>query len=113
MEQLRSLLVKTSNQQSHTKWSAHDGLLSISTLAESQGKIANSLGAALNSQGLVVVEGVALRFDAGVLDHGTSVGLQTGHGAANVAIDLDNLLDGRGFEERGGYSLLDSENDTF
>lgn len=56
---------------------------------------------------------MALALDAGVLNHGPGVGLETGHGAANVAVDLDNLLDGGGFEEGGGDSLFDSQDNAF
>lgn len=38
--------------------------------------------------------------------------MQTGHGAADVAVDFDNLFDGGGFEESGGYALLDAEDDA-
>lgn len=37
---------------------------------------------------------MVLGFDAGVLDHGAGVGLQTGHGAADVGINFDDLFDG-------------------
>lgn len=113
MEQLGSVLIEAGNEKRNAKGPAHDGLLSVSTFAETQGEIANGLRAALDTQGLVVVEGVALALDAGVLNHGPGVGLETGHGAANVAVDLDNLLDGGGFEEGGGDSLFDTQDDTF
>lgn len=58
------------------------------------------------------MEGVVLALDAGVLDHGTGVGLQARHGAADVAVDFDNLFDGRGLEEGGGYTFLDAEDDA-
>lgn len=113
MEQLGSVLVKARNEKRNAKGPAHDGLLSVSTLAEAQGEVADGLRAALDTQGLVVVEGVALALDAGVLNHGPGIGLETRHGAANVAVDLDNLLDGGGFEEGGGDSLFDTQDDAF
>lgn len=58
------------------------------------------------------MEAVILTLDAGVFDHGASVGLQAGHGAANVGVYFDNLLDGRGLEEGGGYALFDAEEDA-
>ena len=56
---------------------------------------------------------MGLALDAGVLDHGAGVGLEAGHGTANVAVDLYNLLDGGGLEEGGGDALLDAEDDAF
>jgi hypothetical protein len=41
---------------------------------------------------------VVLAFNAGMLNHGARIGLQTGHCASNVPIYLDNFLDGRGFQ---------------
>lgn len=112
MKQLGTVLVKASDEERNTKGPAHDGLLSVSALSEAQGKVANGLGAALHAEGLVVVEGVALALDAGVLNHGSGVGLEAGHGASDVAVDLDNLFDGGGFEERRCDSLFDAEDDA-
>lgn len=112
MEELRTILIETSNQQRNTEGTTHDGLLAIGTLAEAQGQVADGLGAALDAQSLVIVESMALAFDAGVLDHGAGISLESGHGAANVAVDLDNLLDRRGLEECRGDTLLDTENNT-
>ena len=58
------------------------------------------------------MEAVILTLDAGVFDHGTSVGLQAGHGAADVGIYFDNLFDRGGLEEGGGYALFDAEEDA-
>lgn len=49
---------------------------------------------------------MVLRLDARMLDHGPGVGLQAGHGAANVAVDFDDFLDRGGFEERTCYTLF-------
>ena len=68
--------------------------------------------AALDSEWLIVVESVVLRLHASVLDHGAGVGLKTGHGASDVAVDLDDLLNGGGLEECGGDALLDAEDDA-
>ena len=38
--------------------------------------------------------------------------METGHGASDVAVDLDNFLDGGGLEEGGGDALLDAEDDA-
>lgn len=113
MEQLGAVLVVTGNQKSYTERSAHDGLLSLSTLTEAQGQVTDGLGAALDAERLVVVEGMALGLDTGVLDHGACVSLEAGHGAADVAIDLDDLLYGGGLEEGGGDTLLDTEDNAF
>ena len=58
------------------------------------------------------MKAVILTLDAGVFDHGTSVGLQAGHGAADVGIYFDNFFDGGGLEEGGGYALFDAEEDA-
>ena len=58
------------------------------------------------------MEAVVLALDAGVFDHGARVGLQAGHGAADVGVDFDNLFDGRGLEEGGGDALFDAEEDA-
>lgn len=112
MVQTRAVLIVAGNQQRHAKGAGHDALLAVGALAEAQGQVADGLRAALDAQLLVVVEGVALALDAGVLDHGARIGLQSGHGGPNVAVDLDNLLDGRGLEQGRGHALLDAENDA-
>lgn len=113
VEQLGAVLVVAGNQQSDTERSAHYRLLSIRTLTEAKGQVTDGLGAALDAQGLVVVEVVALAFDTGVLNHGSGVSLQTRHGATDVAVDFDNLFDRRRLEKGGGDSLLDTKDDAF
>lgn len=110
--QARTVLVVASNQQGDAERPTHDALLAVSRLAEPQGQVADGLGAALDAQGLVVVEGVALALDARVLHHAPGVGLQPAHGAADVPVDLDDLLDGGGLEEGRGHALLDAEHDA-
>lgn len=112
VEQLRAVLVEAGNEQRDAKGPAHDGLLAVGTLAEAQGQVADGLRAALDAERLVVVEGVALALDARVLNHGPGVGLQARHGAANVAVDFDNLLDRRRLEQGGCDALLDAEDDA-
>lgn len=111
--QTGAILIVPRNQQCDTKGPAHDALLAIGRLAEAQGQVADGLGAGLDAQGLVVVEGVALALDAGVLDHAPGIGLQAAHGATDVAVDFDNLLDGGGLEQRGGHALLDTQHHAF
>ena len=53
-----------------------------------------------------------LAFDTGVFDHGAGVGLQAGHGAADMLVDFDYFFDGGGFEEGGGYALFNAEEDA-
>jgi hypothetical protein len=108
MVQLGTILVITGNQQCHAKRSAHDTLLAVRTLTKPQCQITDSLRAALDPEGLGEVEGVRLRFDTGVLDHAASVGLQARHGAANVLVNFDDLLDGRGLEQGRCHALLDT-----
>ena len=112
VEQLGPVLVVAGNEQGDAKGPAHDGLLPLGALAKAQGQVADGLGAALDAEGLVVVEGVALALDTGVLDHGAGIGLQAGHGAANMAVNLDNLLDRRRLEQGRGDALLDSQDDA-
>jgi hypothetical protein len=73
--QLRPILIIASNQQGDTKRSGHDTLFSISTLTKPQCEVANCLCAGLYAKWLVIVEGVVLRLDPGVFNHGPSVGL--------------------------------------
>ena len=53
-----------------------------------------------------------LAFDTCVFDHGAGIGLQAGHGAADVSVDFYYFFDGGGFEEGGGYTLFDAEEDA-
>lgn len=112
MVQLGAVLVVTGDEQGNAEGTGHDALLAVGTLTETQCQVTDSLGAALDAQGLVVVEGVALGLDAGVLDHAAGVGLKARHGAADVAVDLDNLLDRRCLEQGRRDSLLDAQHDT-
>ena len=112
MEELGTVLIVASNQKSNAERPTHDALLSISTFAEAQSEIADRLGAALNAEGLVVVEGVRLALNTSVLNHRACIGLETAHGAADVAVDLDNLLDGGGLEKGGSDALLNTQDDA-
>ena len=58
------------------------------------------------------MEAVVLALDAGVFNHGAGVGLQAGHGAADVRVYFYDLFDGGGLEEGGGHALFDAEEDT-
>lgn len=107
--QLWTILINASNQQRHTKGPTHDTLLSISTLSESQREITDCLRTALDAQRLIVMERVVLGFGAGVLNHAAGVGLEPGHGAADVVVDFDNLFHRGGLEEAGGDALFDAE----
>lgn len=55
---------------------------------------------------------MVLGLDASVLDHGPGVGLQAGHGAANMAIDFDDFLDRGGFEKWTGYTFFYADYDA-
>lgn len=109
MVQRRTILVVSRNQQRHTKRTAHDALLAVGALAEAQGQVADGLGAALDSQVLVEVEGVRLALDAGVLDHRPRVRLQPAHGAPDVPVDLDYLFHGGRLEQGRRHALLDAQ----
>jgi hypothetical protein len=106
------VLVVAGNEQGDAKGTAHDALLAVSALAKAQGQVADGLGARLDAQGLVVIEGVALALDARVLDHAARIGLQPAHGAPNVPVDLDNLLDRRRLEQGRRDALLDAQDDA-
>jgi hypothetical protein len=54
------------------------------------------------------MKGMVLRLYARMFDHGTGVGLQSGHCAPNVTVNLNYLLDGRGFEEGRGNTFLNT-----
>ena len=58
------------------------------------------------------MERVILALNAGVLNQVAGIGLQTGHGTADVLIDFDDLLDGRRFEQRRCNALLNTKDDT-
>lgn len=58
------------------------------------------------------MECVVLALDAGVLDHASRVGLQSGHGAANVGVYFYYLFDGRGDKEGGSDALFNAEEDA-
>jgi hypothetical protein len=47
-----------------------------------------------------------------VLDECPAVGLETGDSAADVFVNLNNLLHGARLQKRAGHSLLDAEDDT-
>jgi len=106
------VLVVAGDEQGDAKGAAHAAGLAVDALAEAQRQVADGLGAAVDAQLLVVVEGVALALDARVLKHGPRVRLQPRHGAANVPVDLDNLLDRRRLEEGRGHALLDAQDDA-
>ena len=97
--QLRTLLIHTRNQQRNTKRPTHHRILIMHTLTEPQRQIAHRLRNTLHLDVLVVREGVVLRGDAGMVDHRACVGDESGHGAAEVCVDLHYLFDGGGFEE--------------
>jgi hypothetical protein len=59
------------------------------------------------------MECVGLGLDSCVLNHASGIGLETGHGTANVAVYFYNLFDRGGFEEGGGYTLFDAKNYAF
>jgi hypothetical protein len=111
--QTRPVLIITRNQQRHAKRPTHDALLALGTLTKPQRQVAYRLRAALDAQRLIVVEGVVLALDARVLDHAAGIGLKARHGASNVPVDFDNLLDGAGLEERRGYALFYAEDYAF
>jgi hypothetical protein len=47
-----------------------------------------------------------------VFDHGARIRLQTRHGATNVGVDFDDLLDGGGDEKWRCDALFDAEEDA-
>jgi hypothetical protein len=91
---LGSVLIITSNQQSHAEWPAHDAFFSICTFTEPQGEIAYCLCTALHTERLGEVEGVVLALNTSMFNHGPRIGLQTGHSTADVLVDFDDLFNG-------------------
>lgn len=47
-----------------------------------------------------------------MVDHGTRVGGEAGHGASEVPVYLHNLLDGRRLEQGRLHPLLDAQDDA-
>jgi hypothetical protein len=54
-----------------------------------------------------------LTLDSCVLDHAPGIGLKAGHSAADVTVDLYNLLDGGCLKESRGNTLLYTKDHTF
>ncbi len=55
---------------------------------------------------------MVLALDAGMLNHASCVGLQSGHCAADVGVYFDYFFDRGGDEEGGGDALFDAEQDA-
>ena len=110
--QLRPELVDARNQQRDAERATHHGVLVVHALAEAQREVAHRLRGALDLDALVVREGVVLRGDARVVDHRARVRGEAGHRAAEVGVDLHDLLDRGGLEERRLHALLDAEDDA-
>jgi hypothetical protein len=111
--QLRApIFIPSRNQERHTKRPTHDTLLSLRTLTEPQRQITNRLRTALHSKFLIVIESVVLGLDSCVFDHTSRIGLQAGHSATDVSVNLDNFLYAAGDEERGRHAFFDAEEDA-
>ena len=82
-------------------------------LAKPESEITHGLRDTLDLDPLVVRERVVLCGDTGVVDHGTGVGCEAGHGASEVTVDFHDFFDGAGFEEWGLDAFLDGEDDAF
>ena len=111
--QLRPKLVNTRNEERDTERSTHHRILVVHTLSKAKRKVAHGLRRALDLDALVVGERVVLRRHARVVDHRARVRGEPGHGAAEVAVDLHDLLDRGRLEEGRLYALLDAEDDAF
>lgn len=107
------VLVISRDQQSYTERPTHDALLAFCTFAKTERQIAYRLCTAFYPQRLSVIESVVLALDSCVLNHAPCIGLEAGHGAADVTIDFDDFLNGRSLEEGGGNALLYTEDHTF
>ena len=81
----------TPRQTADSSWPPLTGM---HTLPEPEGQIAHSLGSALDLDLFVVGERVVLCGDACVVDHGTCVGGEAGHGASEVTVNFHDLFDG-------------------
>jgi hypothetical protein len=71
----------------------------LAIFTETEGKIGYALRGALHSHRLVVVEPMALRLDARMVNHGAAVAGETRHCTTDVTIDLHNLLHTVRFQE--------------
>ena len=111
--QLRAQLVNPRNEERDAEWPTHHRILVVHTLSEPQGKVTNGLSDTFHLDLLVVGEGMVLGRDSRVVNHGTGIGGEAGHGAAEVAVYLHDFLDGGRLEERGLDALLDAEDDAF
>lgn len=93
-QQLRTLLIYTGNKKRNTKrsrlWKVkksgseygknsayHQRIIVLHTFTKPQRQIANRLGTALHTNGLVVGERVHLACDSSVLNHCSGVGCET------------------------------------
>jgi len=47
-----------------------------------------------------------------MFDHASGIGLQSGHSAANVAVNLDDLFDRGSFKKGRCHTLLYTKNNT-
>jgi hypothetical protein len=110
--QLRTVLVDPRDEQCDAERARHHRVIVVDALAEAERKVADRLRRALDADPLVVRERVVLRGHARVVDHRARVRGEARHCAAEVRVDLHDLLDRRVHEQRRLHALLDAEHDA-
>jgi hypothetical protein len=98
---MRLGVVEASDEATDTE-GPHSSLLSVLLLGFS-----HELGDELNRRTVVVVESVALAFDAGLVGEDTAVSGEAGVGHVDVVVELDDLFDGSAFLQLGDCFFLD------
>ena len=112
MVERRTVLIYTSNEQRDAKRTTHHAVVLVVVLAELEREVAHGLRAALEGHRLVVREAVVLRLRARMLDEHPRIRHESAHRAANVRVDLHDLLDRRRLQEGRREALLTRKNDT-
>ena len=92
-EELRSILIDSSNEQCNSIRSSHWlPLTALVSLTEVDGQIGDGLSDWLDSHWLIEVECVILGLHSGVVDQDASIADDTAHGTCTVVVNLHQLL---------------------
>ena len=113
--ELWATLIHATNQECDTVWPGHRlPLAAFVALSEVDSDVRDRLGDGLDVHWLVVVEGMILGFNAGVVDENAGVSDDSAHGTGAVPVDFDQLLarSGRDLKLGGVKFLLNSEDDA-
>ena len=110
MVQLDTVFVHARKQESDAERTAHQLLLGV--FREHEAQIADALRERPCFHGFVESEPVVLSLHSRPLNERASVGSEPRVCSRDVAVDFDDLFDARRLEQRGGESLLDSQDDA-